>query len=663
MAQGHDLQQNMVSYGANMMVANIQNSTTRAFMNSFTNTFLQTMFDNQQQAEQQRRILEQQLAEKRRREEEQRRIAEQQRLDAMFARLNRELKLEGVPFALTLKPMATNADLQLKGMNSGGPEDLKLKLGQEDSTPTSYGIKGLPGIYVGGHAGSDAATSASESPTQNSNLHSGPGTGQTGPSIPGLPGIYLDRVQPQEAPELAQAATHLSGPDQTLAQDVALQAAEKNPVFTGQSDDPNVQNFQQTDQQYEQDKVAAQAAQQQWTEAQSRADSDRAALELARGKVDSGVATPEQQQAYSQMVRLAQTDEDAAQKARVIFDGADTKLSLSRTNAASVLASLVPATGTASSPVVAAGGSQPESMSSDVVDLSHSRTTAPISVKLGTNNGVPIPAVATRVANSTPKAMSVPAQDLNACLGSAAGHPIAGNLPTVQELRAQLEEAQEGIRTLVENHETEEDLREDATEQINAAVHDAKKQAFDLTVDFVMHKAIVGVRSGIWDSSQEVENLQKLAQGETDPARLGLLRSQIQQATTRQENLKLAKEILDKGKERLEDRARIRDFREWTDKPEDLQQTVGRMEGVKQIVQMALSEKSVKAALGYTPYVNDAVKWGSSLIDTSYDLLAEYLSSKQLDQYNRNSDQYLQALDALNRRVKVTVAQVNCYKN
>ena len=80
------------------------------------------------------------------------------------------------------------------------------------------------------------------------------------------------------------------------------------------------------------------------------------------------------------------------------------------------------------------------------------------------------------------------------------------------------------------------------------------------------------------------------------------------------------------------------------------------------MVQAALAENHVKAALQYTPYVNDAIKWGSSLIDTGYDLTAEYLSSRQLDQLNRNSDQYLQAVKVLNNRIKVTVAQLNCYK-
>jgi len=107
---------------------------------------------------------------------EQQRIAQQQRIDAMFARLNRQLKLEGLPFSLSLKGMNSTdpAGLQLKSMSSSGPDSLSLKLSQ--SSPTSYGLKGLPGIYVGGPAGSDDSASGGENP----NLVNGPGTGRTG---------------------------------------------------------------------------------------------------------------------------------------------------------------------------------------------------------------------------------------------------------------------------------------------------------------------------------------------------------------------------------------------------------------------------------------------------------------------------------------------------
>jgi len=666
-AVGHNLQQNMVSLGANMMVSNIKNPYVSQFMSSFTNSFLQSVFDNQAEAQRQREIIDQQLAEQQRQQEEQRRIAEQQRIDAMFARLNRELKLEGLPFGLSLKAMNTNAGLELKGMNSPGPDSLTLKL--SPATPTSYGLKGLPGIYVGGPAGSDGSKTPGQASAGNPNLVSGPGTGTTGPGIPGLPGIYLDADKPEQSAQLAQAAKNLSGQEQTLAQDTALESAQRNPNWSGPTPDPKVQAFQETVQDYDRTADAAKVAQKKWNDAQSRADADKTVLDIARSKLNTENATPAQQQAFNQMLNAAQSDEDAAEAARKVFDGANATLSINRTNAASALADLAPARGASSNLQIASGSSTRltpnPTASSATVDLSQARSSTPMSLKLNTENDNPRPTVPVHAASVDQKPAPDPVQDLAGCLSSVAGHPITAgtSLPTPAELREHLQNAQEAIRRLVENHETQEDLREDATEQINDAVNDAKKQAFDLTVDFVMHKAITGVRSQIWESGREVEDLQKLAASEADPEKLTALRSQITEATVRHDNLKLAREVLENGKDRLEERARLRDFREWTSKPEELHQTTGQMEGVKQLVQAALAESKVKAALRYTPYVDSIVTWGSSLIDTTYDLAEEYVSATELDQYNNNSAQYLKAVSAVNRRVKVSVAQLNCYKN
>ena len=53
-------------------------------------------------------------------------------------------------------------------MNSGGPDGLKLKI--NEASPTAYGLKGLPGIYVGGAAGSGSTSSGAAvvSASQNS---------------------------------------------------------------------------------------------------------------------------------------------------------------------------------------------------------------------------------------------------------------------------------------------------------------------------------------------------------------------------------------------------------------------------------------------------------------------------------------------------------------
>ena len=230
------------------IVMNTKNPIMSSFMQGAATSFISSLFADNSEALRQQQAMSEEIARRAREQAEQRRIAEQQRIDAVFARLNRELKLEGLPFSLSLKGMnsADPAALQLKGMNSSGPEGLSLKLSQ--SSPTSYGLKGLPGIYVGGPAGSDDSATGSENP----NLVNGPGTGRTGPGIPGLPGIYLDGAQPEQAAEFAQAANNLSGPDKTLAQDAALEAAQRNPALTQPSQDPKVQTFQQNVKDYDQ---------------------------------------------------------------------------------------------------------------------------------------------------------------------------------------------------------------------------------------------------------------------------------------------------------------------------------------------------------------------------------------------------------------------------
>ena len=244
------------------IVSNTTNPIVSSFMQGAATSFISSMFNNAAEAQRQQQAMANEIFRRKQEQEQQQRIAQQQRLDAMFARLNRALKLEGVPFDLWLKPMNTGADLQLKGMNSSGPEDLKLKMG-------GYGIKGLPGIYVGGPAGEQTAANSNsvESESKGYGIKGLPGIYVGGPAgeqaadpaapsnssgMPGLPGIYLNGVQPSQAPALAQAAQTLNGPERTLAQDAALQAAQQNPALTAASQDPRVENFQQANRDYQQ---------------------------------------------------------------------------------------------------------------------------------------------------------------------------------------------------------------------------------------------------------------------------------------------------------------------------------------------------------------------------------------------------------------------------
>ncbi len=640
-AVGHNLQENMVSMGANMAVANIKNPYVGQFMSGFTNSFLQTMFDNQQEAERQRALIDRQLAAQRRQQEEQRRIAEQQRIDAMFARLNRELKLEGLPFGLSLKQMNTNAGLELKGMNSSGPDALALKL--SPSTPTSYGLKGLPGIYVGGPAGSDDSGTPG---VPNPNLVNGPGTGTTGLGIAGLPGIYLDGVQPEQAPQLAQAAGNLSGQEQIVAQDTALQAAERNPALSGPSQDPKVQAFQQTAQDYGQAADTAKISQQQWNEAQQRADADKTVIDIARSKLDTENATPAQQQAFNQMLGAAKSDEDAADAARKIFDGANANLSISRSNAAGALASLAP-------PANASSGN-PSGAPAVVLKSNSVVASLKIPDRGGSPATLPMPSAARNPTYYAPPEKSVPTQ---------------------AQLRARVEGIQEALRRLAEDEKKRGEARQEAAQDVNEAVNDAEERGIGMLFDLV---------SNGWD------NCAPLAQGgvagafERDAARIpGQIEDVYKEASAakagsdlgafnqKAEDLEKTRQWLENSVNQIERyKTRAAELQAVDNTKEIIEKSDGSwmsaLEGVKKTIDMGLDDKPIadylEKAAGMAGCHVVALKALDSAVESAEDIFKEGTAAEELRGMDENTMKFLTAQKALDRKLKATTAQLNCYK-
>ncbi len=635
MAQGHNLQQNLVSYGANLMISNIQNSTSRAFMNGFTNTFLQNVFDSQAEAQRQQQIIQQQVEERRRQEAEQRRIAEQQRLDAMYMRLKGELKLEGLPFDLAPKPVSVDTNLELKPMNASGPGALSLKLG--NSAPTSYGLKGLPGIYVGGPAGSSDQAShdspgTSPPPAGNPNLVSGPGTGTTGPGIPGLPGIYLDRIQPDQAPQVAEAANHLTGTDQVLAQEAALQAAQQNPTLTGPTQDPNTQTYQQDAQQYTTAVAQEKAAEQQWKDAQSRAEADQAALAVAHAKLATANQTAAQQQAMNKMLSEANSDEAAAEAARRTFEGTEAQVTFTRTQAAGALASLAP-----SSP------SAPNNAS--VVNLSHSTQPAPALLRTSSSNpgaapGRPVLASA----RLTPAVAPAPARQ-----------------PAIPELCSRLSGTQDALRRLMETQKMQNENREDWEKTVDAASDDALKRGLDMTREVMGGAFQDSVKKLIGKDDAEIEKLYRDISAEKDQLKVGAMQKQWQELDLHKARLEDALQRSESYYKHLDELAGERDLHEWVKQGKsDLPSF---MEGVHQLADHLLADDSVKKALHLSPDGADYIKYSASIIDSGYDIYSEWLASDQIKQLNRNADQYLRAVAELQARIRQTVNLLNQYKD
>jgi len=652
-----NFQQDILTNSVNLLiVSNTKNPLVSSFMQGAASSFISSMFQNNAEADRQRAIMAQQILERQREAERQRRIAEQQRLDAMFARLSAALKLEGVPLTLSLKTMDSSSpdSLQLKNMNSVGPDGLRLKL--SDASPTAYGLKGLPGIYVGGPGSSDstssgsAVASAGQNSGGNPNLVNGPGTGTTGSGIPGLPGIYLDTAQPAQAPQLAQAAQTMTGPERTLAEDTAIHAAEKNSELTGSSPDPKVQSFEQADQDYNKALGANADAAQQLEETQRHVESDKSAVEVARAQLASITPSVEQQQKFDQMLSAAKTDEDASVLARQNFDSTQITLSASRDRAVSLLSQTAPPTVKTSSAVnIPSPTTASPSASSNAVQLSHS--SQPVTAQLlrpAVEKGGPFET------SPTPKAVSITKPlGIDACLAAAthSARPPASR-PDVEQLREQLGIAKESLARLLETHMRENEEREDWAQDMRKSGVSLGHQAFDLTV-----KAVLGHYAAD-------------AKLESDWAFLYSNKETYEGAKDAEERFKLAAEAADKIATLRDTDQVYRDYNDPKKLPRDI---VPALDAAKLTVKTLLSREDVQNTLERwaqygvkageaVPFVDRTVTIGGGLIDAGYDLTVEYLGFQQIQQADRNSELFYRGAIPLQKKIQTTVDQLKCFQ-
>lgn len=653
-----NFKQDMLTNSVNLLiVSNTQNPIVSSFMQGAASGFINSMFQNNAEAARQRAIMEQQILERQREAERQRRIAEQQRLDAMFARLSAALKLEGVPLTLSLKTMESSSpeSLQLKSMNSVGPDGLKLKI--NEASPTTYGLKGLPGIYVGGPAGGDStspgaavASSPQNSDGSNPNLVNGPGTGTTGPGIPGLPGIYLDTAQPAQAIQLAQAAETMTGPERTVAEDTAIHAAEKNSAITGSSQDPKAQSFQQADQDYKQALEANAAAAQQLEETQRHVESDKSAVEVARAQLASITPSVEQQQKFDQMLSAAKTDEEASMFARQNFDSTEITLSASRDRAVAALSQTAPSTVNMSAHAnIAKATAASPSDSSNAVELTHA--SQPVTAQLLR------PAVAKSGpidTSSPPKPVSMTkSRDIDACLAAATHSATTPtSRPTLEQLREQLGIAKESLARLLETHMRENEEREDWAGEMRKSGVSLGHQAFDLTV-----KAVLGHYAAD-------------AKLESDWAFLYSNKETYERAKDVEERFNSAAEAADKIATLRDTDQVYRDYSDPKKLPGDI---VPALDAAKLTVKTLLSREDVRSTLerwaqygvkaGETvPFVDRTVTIGGGLIDAGYDLTVEYLGFQQIQQADRNSELFYRGAAPLQKKIQTTVDQLQCFQ-
>lgn len=591
---------------------------TNAFMQGAVNGFISSLQRGMAQQQQLRLAFQQEQQRLQQEAAEQRRLAEQQRIDAMFARLDSELKLDDVPM-----------QLQMKDMDTAGPEALHMKL--DDEGPSSYGIKGLPGIYVGGPVNDASANTASTSVPL-----SGPGPGVAGPGIAGLPGVYLDKTQPSQAIPLAQAAAAMPpGPERDLAEDQALHAAQNNPVLTTPTQDPKVEQFQQAENNYQQSLQSANRANQQYSAAQDEVTADQSAIATAKSQLAGLQPTAEQQAALQKMLDVAKTDEAASEAARKIFEDANAHLTMARTQAIRSLADVPLTTGLPEHAI--AHNAAPMLLRPPQGDAG----------KLG---GPVVPMMSPSLHKGTAPASAT-------SLGPALSVPPVVHLRVTHALLCeQLAGAQKALRRLMEVEAMQQETRGEWEKKIDSASDRAWERGADMLRDGIGDWMASYIKRNLLDTDKKVRALRQAIEQESDPGKLEKLRAEWGTLQQNRSYLKDALErsetnqkVLDKialGRDNL---ATVKDYNG------DLE---SKLDGVRQVVDDMLATDSVRKKLGIPDEVSEGIEYGESIVDSSYDILAEAYGARRIKQLNRNTDLFLEAQRKMRDRIQSTVAQL-----
>ncbi len=112
--------------------------------------------------------------------------------------------------------------------------------------------------------------------------------------------------------------------------------------------------------------------------------------------------------------------------------------------------------------------------------------------------------------------------------------------------------------------------------------------------------------------------------------------------------------------DRFKDAYTTRDFSEWAAKEEFTREEV--IEGIKQIVEICEVEERIKDYLGKKWGLQRAIAYyeaGDDLLTSAYDVTAEVVAWRRLQQLNRNSDGFLKATEASGRRLRELIAAIH----
>lgn len=137
-----------------------------------------------------------------------------------------------------------------------------------------------------------------------------------------------------------------------------------------------------------------------------------------------------------------------------------------------------------------------------------------------------------------------------------------------------------------------------------------------------------------------------------------ILKEKLEKATDPAERAKIERAL--RLVDRFKDAYTTRDFSDWAAKEEFTREEI--VEGIKQIMEICEVEQRIKDYLSKKWGLKRAIAYyeaGDDLLTSAYDVTAEVVAWRQLNQLNRNSDSFLKATEASGRRLRAVIAAIH----
>jgi len=228
----------------------------------------------------------------------------------------------------------------------------------------------------------------------------------------------------------------------------------------------------------------------------------------------------------------------------------------------------------------------------------------------------------------------------------------------VRKLRTQVKGIQEALRRLDKSAQLDASERKQWEEETKQAFQNAWNRGQSMLIDETIGVLGKGFDLQLKDANKEIRKAVDKLAGEIDPARRERLHAAIKLLGKQRDEIQTAQQTVHQS---LKEAKQISDTADWAkSKSGDMEKS---LRGVYDIVKMTLGDPKVQKALKIGGKYAAGAGYAQSIADSAYDVTAEIVSWKRINQLNRNSEEYLKAVGKLKEKMEEVVGKIKALES